>query len=356
MMNLNSIFTSARNRFLGLPVYGSGTSAWSGFVTASGKSAERSTRIPGPADSSDTGNTSAGGKADSIPGTTPGNNQSSVPVPDLATSQDKAAGAEPAAEKKTATGKAIRMETHDLTVRYGENVGVRDVSLPIYDKQVLALIGPSGCGNTTYLRALNRMHDLTRGAVVTGSVLLDGKNIYDSEVNPVVIRRRIGMVFQKPTPFPTMSIYDNVVAGLKLVGIRKKNLLDEVCERALKQAALFDEVKDRLKSPGSSLSGGQQQRLSIARALAVDPEVLLMDEPTSSLDPQSTNRIEDLIQDLKKQVTIVIVTHNMQQAARVSDHTAFFYVGNLVEHGPTKSIFTKPKETRTEEYITGRFG
>lgn len=249
-----------------------------------------------------------------------------------------------------------RMETKELTVTYGSAVGVQSVSMPLYDKQVTALIGPSGCGKTTYLRALNRMHDLTRVARVKGEVLLDGKNIYDDDVNPVLIRRRIGMVFQKPTPFPTMTIFDNVVAGLKLVGIRKRNVLNEVCERALKQAALFDEVKDRLKSPGSSLSGGQQQRLSIARALAVDPEVLLMDEPTSSLDPQSTSRIEELIHTLKKEVTIVIVTHNMQQAARVSDQTAFFYVGDLIEFGETNTLFTNPKESRTEDYITGRFG
>lgn len=253
-------------------------------------------------------------------------------------------------------GKMIRMQTRNLTVRYGTTIGVEDVTLPIYDKEVLALIGPSGCGKTTYLRALNRMHDLTRIASVTGEVLLDGTDIYGNDINPVNIRRRIGMVFQKPTPFPTMSIYDNVVAGLKLVGIRKKSLLDEVCERALKQAALFEEVKDRLRSPGAGLSGGQQQRLSIARALAVDPEVMLMDEPTSSLDPQSTNRIEELIHTLKEQVTIVIVTHNMQQAARLSDRTAFFYVGHLIESGTTNDIFTKPKETRTEEYISGRFG
>lgn len=250
----------------------------------------------------------------------------------------------------------IRLETRNLTVKYGNTTGVEDVTMPIYNNEVLALIGPSGCGKTTYLRALNRMHDLTRIAVVTGQILLDGKNIYDSDVNPVNIRRRIGMVFQKPTPFPTMSIYDNVVAGLKLIGVRKRTLLDEVCERALRQAALFEEVKDRLKSPGVGLSGGQQQRLSIARALAVDPEVLLMDEPTSSLDPQSTSRIEELIHSLKEQVTIVIVTHNMQQAARVSDRTAFFYVGHLIESGDTNTIFTNPKETRTEDYITGRFG
>jgi phosphate transport system ATP-binding protein len=257
------------------------------------------------------------------------------------------------AQPKTDT---IRMETKNLTVKYGKVTGVRDVTLPIHNKKVTALIGPSGCGKTTFLRALNRMHDLTRGTVVTGKALLDGKNIYDQDINPVIIRRQVGMVFQKPTPFPTMSIFDNVVAGLKLVGIRNKTILNEVCERALRQAALFDEVKDRLRSPGGSLSGGQQQRLSIARALAVNPEVLLMDEPTSSLDPQSTNRIEELIHTLKEQVTIVIVTHNMQQAARVSDYTGFFYVGDLVEMGETGILFTKPKETRTEEYITGRFG
>lgn len=256
----------------------------------------------------------------------------------------------------TASGINIRMETRNLTVKYGSKIGIQDISLPIENKKVTALIGPSGCGKTTFLRALNRMHDLTRIASVTGEVLLDNKNIYDPDVNPVIIRRKIGMVFQKPTPFPTMSIYDNVVAGLKLVGIRNKSLLNEVCERALTQAALFDEVKDRLKDPGMSLSGGQQQRLSIARALAVEPEVLLMDEPTSSLDPQATSRIEELIHTLKDQVTIVIITHNMQQAARVSDKTAFFYVGHVVEMGETKTLFTNPKEKRTEEYITGRFG
>lgn len=256
----------------------------------------------------------------------------------------------------TTPDRNIRMETRNLTVKYGSTIGIQDISLPIVNKKVTALIGPSGCGKTTFLRALNRMHDLTRIASVTGEVLLDNKNIYDRDVNPVIIRRKIGMVFQKPTPFPTMSIFDNVVAGLKLVGIRNKSLLNEVCERALTQAALFDEVKDRLKDPGMSLSGGQQQRLSIARALAVDPEVLLMDEPTSSLDPQATSRIEELIHTLKDQVTIVIITHNMQQAARVSDKTAFFYVGHVVEMGETKTLFTNPKEKKTEEYITGRFG
>lgn len=253
-------------------------------------------------------------------------------------------------------GEKCRMETRNLTVKYGDTIGVKDVNLPIYENKVTALIGPSGCGKTTFLRSLNRMHDLTRKAVVSGEVLLDGKNIYGQDVNPVIIRRQVGMVFQKPTPFPTMSIFDNVVAGLKLVGLRNKSILEEVCEKALRQAALFEEVKDRLQSPGGTLSGGQQQRLSIARALAVEPEVLLMDEPTSSLDPQSTSHIEELIHSLKEHVTIVIITHNMQQAARVSDLTAFFYVGNLVELGSTDEIFTNPKEKRTEDYITGRFG
>ena len=253
-------------------------------------------------------------------------------------------------------GSIIRMESIGLSVRYGSNWGVRDVSMPIHNEKVTALIGPSGCGKTTFLRALNRMHDLTRGAVVSGKVLLDGQNIYEPKVNPVTIRRKIGMVFQKPTPFPTMSIFDNVVAGLKLVGIKNKTLLNEVCEKALTQAALFDEVKDRLNNPGGSLSGGQQQRLSIARALAIEPEVLLMDEPTSSLDPISSLKIEELIHDLKRNYAIVIVTHNMQQAGRVSDNTGFFFMGNLVEFNTTKKIFTDPQSEQKEKYISGKFG
>ncbi|MDZ7756822.1 MAG: phosphate ABC transporter ATP-binding protein PstB [Rhodohalobacter sp.] len=248
------------------------------------------------------------------------------------------------------------METKNLTVKYGSVVGVKDISIAFPNKTVTALIGPSGCGKTTYLRALNRMHDLTREANVEGEVFLDNKNIYDEDVNPVIIRRKVGMVFQKPTPFPTMSIYDNVVAGLKLVGVRDKSILNETCERALKQAALFEEVKDRLKTAAVSLSGGQQQRLSIARALAVEPGVLLMDEPTSSLDPQATLRIEELIHELKKNITIIIITHNMQQAARVSDKTAFFYMGDLIEVGDTNTLFTNPSKKQTEDYITGRFG
>ena len=250
----------------------------------------------------------------------------------------------------------IRLETKDLSVIYGSNYGVKNVNLKIFNNRVTALIGPSGCGKTTFLRALNRMHDLTRNARIEGNVLLNGEDIYAPKVDPVLIRRKLGMVFQKPTPFPTMSIYDNVIAGLKLVGLKNKALLDEVVERSLQNAALWEEVKDRLKAPGGSLSGGQQQRLSIARALAVEPDVLLMDEPTSSLDPQSTTRIENLIQSLKNKVTIVIVTHNMQQAARISDYTAFFYLGSLIEHNKTSKMFTVPENKQTEDYLTGKFG
>ena len=285
------------------------------------------------------------GTNDVAPGRPP-----TVATPDIA-------DAGPAVDRATAAAEApVRMRTEGISVHYGNVVGVRDASISFRDKTVTALIGPSGCGKTTFLRALNRMHDLSRGVKVTGKAVLDGNDIYASGVDPVTIRRRIGMVFQKPTPFPTMSIYDNVVAGLKLVGIRNRALLDEVAERSLRQAALWDEVKDRLKAPASGISGGQQQRLSIARALAVEAEVLLMDEPTSSLDPQSTMRIEELIHQLKDEITIIIVTHNMQQAARVSDYTAFFYEGNLIEVNGTNTMFTNPREQRTNDYITGRFG
>lgn len=251
------------------------------------------------------------------------------------------------------------LETHNLVVYYGKRIGVGvngGVSLPLCRHRITAFIGPSGCGKTTFLRALNRMHDLTPGARVEGEVFLDGENIYAPGVDPVLVRRRIGMVFQKPTAFPTLSIYDNVAAGLKLVGIRDRRRLDEAVEKALRAAALWDEVKDRLRAPASGLSGGQQQRLTIARALAVEPEVLLLDEPTASLDPISTQAIEDLLLSLKEQVTIAIVTHNMQQAARISDYTAFFLSGEMVEFGPTEKLFTKPGDPRTEAYITGRFG
>ena len=257
---------------------------------------------------------------------------------------------EPAADPR------IRMRTQDLTVDYGNGRGVRDVSLAFEDRKVNALIGPSGCGKTTFLRALNRMHDLTRGVKVTGQALLDGDDIYAAGVDPVTVRRRIGMVFQKPTPFPTMSIFDNVVAGQRLVGQRDRRKLAETAERSLRQAALWDEVADRLRSPASRLSGGQQQRLSIARALAVEPDVLLMDEPTSSLDPAATRRIEELIGQLKQDVTMIIVTHNMQQAARISDVTSFFLDGRVIESGATDAMFTNPIDERTEQYVTGRFG
>ncbi|HHO57641.1 phosphate ABC transporter ATP-binding protein PstB [Oceanithermus desulfurans] len=248
------------------------------------------------------------------------------------------------------------METQNLTVHYGKSAGVKNVSLPVHDRKITALIGPSGCGKTTFLRALNRMHDLNPIVRIEGRVLLDGEDLYAPGVDPVVIRRRVGMVFQRPTPFPTMSIFENVVAGLRLVGVRDRERLMAVAERSLRAAALWDEVKDRLNEPAVGLSGGQQQRISIARALAVEPEVLLMDEPTSALDPISTQAIEDLLAGLKEQVTIVIVTHNMQQAARVSDYTAFFLNGDMIEFGPTEKLFTNPADPRTEAYITGRFG
>ncbi len=233
---------------------------------------------------------------------------------------------------------------------------LRGVTLQIPQRKVTAIIGPSGCGKSTFLRCLNRMHELVPGARMAGRVLLDGQDIYAPGVDPVWVRRRIGMVFQKPNPFPTMSIYDNVAAGWRLVGERNRRRLDEIVERSLRAASLWDEVKDRLHRPGTSLSGGQQQRLCIARALAVSPEVLLMDEPASALDPASTLRIEELVRQLAETVTIVIVTHNMQQAARVSDFTGFFLDGELVEFGATQEIFTTPGDRRTEEYITGRFG
>ena len=257
---------------------------------------------------------------------------------------------------------AKRIEVGGLHARYGGTTAVADVSLSIEPREVTAFIGPSGCGKSTLLRTLNRMHELSPGGTVEGKVLLDGKDLYGSGVDPVAVRRSIGMVFQRPNPFPTMSIYDNVAAGLKLLGHRSRKQLDEVVERSLTGAGLWNEVKDRLGKPGAGLSGGQQQRLCIARAIAVQPDVLLMDEPCSALDPISTLAIEDLIERLKENYTIVIVTHNMQQAARVSDVTAFFTIsgpgrpGRLVEKGDTKKIFTKPDEKATEDYISGRFG
>ena len=248
------------------------------------------------------------------------------------------------------------LSAQHLQVFYGRKQALFDVDIDLTPHTVNALIGPSGCGKTTFLRAINRLHDLTPEARVEGKILLDGIDIYDRSIDPVDLRRRVGMVFQKPNPFPTMSVVDNVTAGLRLTGVRHRGKLQEAAERALVQAALWDEVKDRRRQPALRLSGGQQQRLCIARALAVEPEVLLMDEPTSALDPQSTARIEDLLGSLKQQVTVIIVTHNMQQAARISDTTAFFLAGSLVELGPTDAIFTNPSDPRTEAYVTGRFG
>lgn len=249
---------------------------------------------------------------------------------------------------------AKRLDLKDLNIYYGNFHAVANVGLSVMPRSVTAFIGPSGCGKSTVLRTLNRMHEVIPGARVEGSVLLDGEDIYASGIDPVSVRKTIGMVFQRPNPFPTMSIRDNVVAGLKLQGVRKN--LDEVAERSLKGANLWNEVKDRLDKPGGGLSGGQQQRLCIARAIAVQPDVLLMDEPCSALDPISTLAIEDLISELKQDYTIVIVTHNMQQAARCSDHTAYMYLGELIEFGPTNDVFMKPKKKETEDYITGRFG
>jgi phosphate transport system ATP-binding protein len=249
-----------------------------------------------------------------------------------------------------------RIETDKLTAMYGKITAVKNATLSFAPNQVHALIGPSGCGKSTFLRTLNRMHELVEGGWITGRVLLDGQDIYDSDVNAMQLRRKVGMVFQRPTPFPTMSIYDNVAAGLKLNGRLSGRELDEIVERSLQQAALWDEVKDRLKANAMALSGGQQQRLCIARTIAPSPDVVLLDEPTASLDPQGTQRIEELLFELKRDYTIIIVTHNMQQAARVSDTTTFFYLGTMVESGPTRQIFTAPRNDQTEAYITGRFG
>lgn len=248
------------------------------------------------------------------------------------------------------------LTVRDLSVFFGQRQAIKNVSLDIAARAVTAIIGPSGCGKSTFLRAINRMHELNPDARMEGEIKLFGEDIYSPGVEPVIVRRRVGMVFQKSNPFPTMSIAENVTVGLRLNGTRNKKLLDERIEQSLQMAALWDEVKDRLHAPAISLSGGQQQRLCIARALAVQPEVLLMDEPASALDPLATAKIEELILQLKENYTIVIVTHNMQQAARASDYTAFFYLGELVEFGVTTKIFTNPTQKRTEDYVTGRFG
>lgn len=244
----------------------------------------------------------------------------------------------------------------NLDAYFGNIQALKGINISIKEKMVTAIIGPSGCGKSTFIRCINRLHEIVPNAKVSGEVLLDGKDIYSTDVDPIEIRRKVGMVFQKPNPFPVLSIYDNVAAGLKLNGIKRKDNLDEIVEQTLKMAALWDEVKDKLNASGVSLSGGQQQRLCIARTLAVEPEVILFDEPCSALDPISTARIEELIYQLKHDYTIIIVTHNMQQAARVSDYTGFFLLGELIEFGKTEGIFEAPKDKRTEDYITGRFG
>lgn len=244
----------------------------------------------------------------------------------------------------------------NLNAWFGEKHVLKNINIGIRKNMITAIIGPSGCGKSTFIRCLNRMHEVVRGARCSGNVLVDGRNIYERDIDPVDVRRRTGMVFQKPNPFPTMSIYDNVAAGLKLNGMKDRKVLDKVVEESLRKAALWNEVRSDLNKSGASLSGGQQQRLCIARALAVEPEVILFDEPCSALDPISTSKIEDLMVELKEKYTIVIVTHNMQQAARVSDYTAFFLYGEMIEFGETDLMFKKPREKSTEDYIVGRFG
>ena len=248
-----------------------------------------------------------------------------------------------------------KISTSDLNLYYGNNHALKNINLDIYENQITAFIGPSGCGKSTYLKTLNRMNDLVPNVTINGKVLIDGEDIYDPKVDTTLLRKKVGMVFQQPNPFP-MSIYDNIAYGPRIHGIKGKAELDAIVEKRLRGAALWDEVKDRLKRSALGLSGGQQQRLCIARALAVEPEILLMDEPTSALDPISTLKIEDLMGELKKNYTVVIVTHNMQQATRIADYTAFFLVGEVVEYAPTTDLFSHPREKKTEDYITGRFG
>jgi phosphate transport system ATP-binding protein len=250
----------------------------------------------------------------------------------------------------------FKIQTENLNAWFGNNHVLKDLSISIKEQEVTAVIGPSGCGKSTFIRCLNRMHELVPGARSTGTVMLDNSDVYAKRIDPVTVRRKVGMVFQKPNPFPTMSVYDNVAAGLKLNGIRDRQKLDRAVKRSLELAFLWDEVKTQLDKSGASLSGGQQQRLCIARALAVEPEVILMDEPCSALDPIATSKIEELIANLKGQYTIVIVTHNMQQAARVSDSTAFLYLGKLIEYGETTQLFENPTQDLTERYLTGKFG
>jgi phosphate transport system ATP-binding protein len=278
-------------------------------------------------------------------------------MPDAALSRpERSEGAVKTASPPVPVQRRIRVETDKLTAMYGKFTAVKGVSLAFDSNQVHALIGPSGCGKSTFLRTLNRLHELSEHGWITGRVLLDGDDIYGSRVSAMQLRRRVGMVFQRPTPFPTMCIYDNVAAGLRVNGRLRKSDMDGIVERSLRQSALWDEVKDRLRASAMALSGGQQQRLCLARTIAPSPEVILLDEPTASLDPQGTQRIEELLFELKRDFTIIIVTHNMQQAARVSDTTTFFYLGTMVETGSTRQIFTAPRNEQTEAYITGRFG
>ncbi|KAF6246953.1 phosphate ABC transporter ATP-binding protein [Nitrosopumilus sp. b3] len=275
----------------------------------------------------------------------------SIPTPKITSSLDSDnSSSPPEVEKK------YKMIAEDVTIRYGDFIGVKNITMKFPEKSVTALIGPSGCGKTTFLRCLNRMHDMTKNAKVEGRVMIDEIDLYDKSIDPIYHRRKVGMVFQKPNPFPTMSIYDNVTAGLKLNGVRDKKILDEIVEDSLKMAYLWDEVKSDLKKSAIELSGGQQQRLCIARALAIQPEVLLMDEPASALDPIATQKIEETITELKKEYTIIIVTHNMQQAVRVSDYTGFMYLGELIEFRETKKLFTDPKNELTAKYVQGQFG
>jgi phosphate transport system ATP-binding protein len=252
--------------------------------------------------------------------------------------------------------KKYKMIAENVSVFYDDVEAVKNVTMKFKERSVTSLIGPSGCGKTTFLRCLNRMHDMTKNARVQGKILLDGEDLYASDKDPIYHRRKVGMVFQKPNPFPTMSIYDNVAAGLRLNGVKDRKILDEIVEDSLKMAYVWDEVKNNLKKPAIELSGGQQQRLCIARALAIQPEVLLMDEPASALDPIATQKIEETITELAKEFTIIIVTHNMQQAVRVSDYTAFMYLGDLIEFNETKKIFTQPKNELTSKYVKGQFG
>jgi phosphate transport system ATP-binding protein len=252
--------------------------------------------------------------------------------------------------------KSYKMIAENVSVYYDDVQAVKNVTMKFKERTVTSLIGPSGCGKTTFLRCLNRMHDMTKNARVEGRILLDGQDLYSKDVDPIYHRRKVGMVFQKPNPFPTMSIYDNVAAGLRLNGVRDRKILDEIVEDSLKMAYLWDEVKDNLKKPAMELSGGQQQRVCIARALAIQPEVLLMDEPASALDPIATQKIEETITELAKEFTIIIVTHNMQQAVRVSDYTAFMYLGDLIEFDETRKLFTQPANELTAKYVKGQFG